>query len=91
MGGTSDEIPKWVTAAELCDWIGGDVSQVEALVRDGVLKPNEAGLFELWASNNGHQILAGRHRHGRNAARRGLRHGGPRAHALGFPCLHALD
>jgi hypothetical protein len=51
MGGTSDEIPKWVTAAELCDWIGGDVSQVEALVRDGVLKPNEAGLFELWASN----------------------------------------
>jgi hypothetical protein len=42
---------KTVTAAELCDWIGGDVSQVEALVRDGVLKPNEAGLFALGPSN----------------------------------------
>jgi hypothetical protein len=42
--GTYDE---WVTADGLCDWIGGDVSQVEALVRDGVLRPNEAGLFEL--------------------------------------------
>jgi hypothetical protein len=39
-----------VTAAGLCDWIGGDVSQVEALVRDGVLKPNEAGLFPLTPS-----------------------------------------
>ena len=26
-------------------WIGGTVEQVEALVRDGVLRPNEAGLF----------------------------------------------
>jgi hypothetical protein len=41
---------KPVTADELCDWIGGDVSQVEALVRDDVLKPNEAGLFELGSS-----------------------------------------
>ena len=41
---------KPVTAAGLCDWIGGDVSQVEALVRDGVLKPNEAGLFPLTPS-----------------------------------------
>jgi hypothetical protein len=39
-----------VTADELCDWIGGDVSQVEALVRDGVLRPNEAGLFGLGSS-----------------------------------------
>jgi hypothetical protein len=45
--GTYDEP---VSAAELCNWIGGDVSQVEALVRDGVLKPNEAGLFALGPS-----------------------------------------
>jgi hypothetical protein len=41
---------KPVTANELCDWIGGDVSQIEALVRDGVVKPNEAGLFPLMPS-----------------------------------------
>jgi hypothetical protein len=45
--GTYDEP---VSAAELTAWIGGTVEEIEALVRDGVLKPNEAGLFEQGSS-----------------------------------------
>jgi hypothetical protein len=38
-----------VTAAELAEWIGGTVEEVETFVAMGVLK-RESGLYPLWPS-----------------------------------------
>jgi hypothetical protein len=53
MPNNDNDVGNWntpVSAAELTAWIGGTVEDVEALVRDGVLRPNEAGLFGLGSS-----------------------------------------
>jgi hypothetical protein len=53
MPDNDNDVESWdmpVSAAELCDWINETVEGVNGLVRDGVLKPNEAGLFPLMPS-----------------------------------------